>query len=175
MAIVEEVDAVLRSLHDVWDEDAVDEFDHALQAAARAIADGADDELILAAALHDLGHSPLFGEDWAEHHDCVARDWLTPRFGQRVGWLAGAHVAAKRYLVATDPGYVTTLSDTSVDTLDHQGGAGVDPAFVKHPWWADAVRLRRYDDAAKLPNGLGASVEDVIAIAKRVLNQHDRR
>ena len=54
---------LLRSLRGVWDEDAVDELDHALQAAARAIDDGADDELVLAAALHDLGHSPLFGDD----------------------------------------------------------------------------------------------------------------
>lgn len=41
----------------------------------------------------------------------MARDWLTPRFGDRVGWLAGAHVAAKRYLAATDPAYA--LSEVS--------------------------------------------------------------
>ena len=46
----------------MWDEEAVDELDHALQAAARAIDDGADDELVLASALHDLAHSPLFGD-----------------------------------------------------------------------------------------------------------------
>ena len=110
-----------------------------------------DDELVLAAALHDLAHSPLMGDVPAMQHDRVARDWLTPRFGERVGWLAGAHVAAKRYLVATDPDYATTLSDVSVDSLHHQGGAGVDPDFVGHPWWSDAIRLRRYDDAAKDP------------------------
>ena len=102
MAAVDEVGALLRSLHDVWDEDSVDELDHALQTAARAIDDGADDELVLAAALHDIAHSPLFGDVAAGRHDKVAQDWLTPRFGDRVGWLAGAHVAAKRYLVATD-------------------------------------------------------------------------
>src|SRR5918995_1162891 len=122
MPVVEEVGALLESLRGVWDEDAVDELDHALQAAARAVDDDADDELVLAAALHDVGHSPLFGEIATRHHDRVARDWLTPRFGERVGWLAGAHVAAKRYLVATDPHYVMTLSDVSVDSLHHQGG-----------------------------------------------------
>lgn len=76
MAILSEVEDVLRSLRDVWDEDAVD-------------------ELVLASALHDLGHSPLFGDDWKQHHGIMARTWLTPRFGARVGWLAGAHVAAK--------------------------------------------------------------------------------
>ena len=165
MALLSEVERVLRSLRDVWDEDAVDELDHALQAAARATEDGADDELVLATALHDLGHSPLFGDDWKQHHDTIARSWLTPRFGERVGWLAGAHVAAKRYLVSTDPEYASTLSDVSVDSLHHQGGAAVDPAFIDHPWWADALRLRRYDDAAKVPGAAGLSIEGVLAVA----------
>jgi predicted HD phosphohydrolase len=174
VTILSEVEDVLRSLRDVWDEDAVDELDHALQAAARAVEDDADDELVLASALHDLGHSPLFGDDWKQHHDTMARTWLTPRFGARVGWLAGAHVAAKRYLVATDPDYAAALSDVSVDSLHHQGGAAVDPAYVGHPWWADALRLRRYDDAAKVPRASGLSIEAVLDVAARVLRRSDR-
>ena len=169
MAVLDEVGHLLRSLRGVWDEDAVDELDHALQAAARARDDGADDELLLAAALHDLAHSPEFGDIAPQHHDRIAMEWLTPRFGDRVGWLAGAHVAAKRYLVATDPDYAATLSDVSVDSLHHQGGAHVDAAFVDHPWWLDALRLRRYDDAAKDPRGDAASIDEVLVIAKRVL------
>jgi len=174
VAIISEVDDVLRSLRNVWDEDAVDELDHALQAGARASEDGADDELVLAAALHDLGHSPLFGEGWKKHHDSMARTWLTPRFGERVGWLAGAHVAAKRFLVATDPDYAATLSDVSVDSLHHQGGAAIDAALTDHPWWADALRLRRYDDAAKIPHAPGLSIDDVLTVAGRVLRNIDR-
>jgi predicted HD phosphohydrolase len=173
MAAVDEVGAVLRSLCGVWDEDAVDELDHALQAAARAVEDGADDELVLATALHDVGHSPLFGEVAAARHDRVAKDWLTPRFGERVGWLAGAHVAAKRYLAATDPDYANMLSDVSIDSLQHQGGAGVDPTFVEHPWWPDALRLRHYDDDAKDPKASCASIDDVLAVAQRVLLQRN--
>lgn len=171
MAAVEEVGAVLRSLHGVWDEESVDELDHALQAAARAIDDGADAELVLAAALHDLAHSPMFGEVAAGRHDKVAQEWLAPRFGDRVGWLAGAHVAAKRYLVATNPDYATTLSDVSVDSLHHQGGAGADPSFTEHPWWPDALRLRRYDDAAKDPQAGASSIDDVLIVAERVVRQ----
>jgi predicted HD phosphohydrolase len=169
--VLDEVGHLLRSLRGVWDEEAVDELDHALQAAALARDDGADDELVLAAALHDLAHSPDFGEIAPHHHDRVAKEWLTPRFGERVGWLAGAHVAAKRYLVATDPDYATSLSDVSVDSLHHQGGAHVDPAFVDHPWWPDALRLRHYDDDAKDPRGVGASIDDVLCVAERVLVQ----
>ncbi|MGE2726377.1 HD family phosphohydrolase [Mycolicibacterium pulveris] len=171
MTVLDEVDELLRSLRGVWDEDVVDELDHALQSAAMALADDADDELVLAAALHDLAHSPLFGDVGSARHDRVARDWLTPRFGERVGWLAGAHVAAKRYLAATVPGYAATLSEVSVDSLQHQGGAGVDPAFVDHPWWADALRLRRYDDAAKDPHGAAVSIHEVMCVAERVLAQ----
>jgi predicted HD phosphohydrolase len=170
---VAEVDTVLRSLAGVWDEESVDELDHALQAAARAVEDGADDELVLAAALHDIAHSPLFGGVGTARHDAFARDWLTPRFGARVGWLAGAHVDAKRYLVATDPDYASTLTDASVDSLHHQGGAGVDADFVAHPWWSDALRLRRYDDAAKVPRARAAAIDDLLALAGRVLRQRD--
>jgi predicted HD phosphohydrolase len=169
---IEETAALLRSLRDVWDEEAVDELDHALQSAARAVEDGADDELVLAAALHDVAHSPLFDAP-NTRHDVVARDWLTPRFGARVGWLAGAHVAAKRYLVATDPAYGATLSPTSVQSLHAQGGAGTDDDLVAHPWWPDALRLRRYDDAAKDPAATGATIEHVLAIAERVWRQRD--
>ena len=171
MSAVVEVGSVLDSLHGVWDEDEVDELDHALQAADRAIKDGADDELVLASALHDLAHSPLLAGTAAAHHDQIARDWLTPRFGERVGWLAGAHVAAKRYLTATDPDYAGTLSPISVLSLQHQGGAAVDATFVEHPWWPDALRLRRYDDAAKVSGASAATIDDVLEVAGRVLRQ----
>jgi predicted HD phosphohydrolase len=175
MVVLSEVDGLLRSLRGVWDEGAVDELDHALQAAARAADDGADDELLLAAALHDLAHSPLVWDTRPSHHERIARDWLTPRFGERVGWLAGAHVAAKRYLMITDADYAATLSEVSILSLHHQGGPGVDPAFVDHPWWPDALRLRRYDDAAKEPGGAGLPIDEVLAVAERVLGQRISR
>ncbi len=168
MDLIDQVDELLGSLRGVWDEEAVDELDHALQAAARARDDGADDELVLAAALHDIAHSPLFGAVASDRHDRVAQQWLTPRFGARVGWLAGAHVAGKRYLAATDPHYAAGLSEVSVVSLRHQGGAGRDPVFVEHPWRDAALRLRRYDDAAKDPHGTGLSVGEVLEVAARV-------
>ena len=166
---------LLRSLRGVWDEVAVDEFDHATQSAARAIDDGADDELVLAAALHDIGHSPHLGGPAHPQHEAIARDWLTIRFGDRVGWLAGAHVAAKRHLVATEADYGQGLSSTSVTSLGAQGGARTDAAFADSPWWPDALRLRRYDDAAKVPGADGATVEEILAIARRVMLTREAR
>lgn len=170
MSVVTETAAVLESLRGLWDEESVDELAHALQSAQRALFDGADDELVLAAALHDIGRSPLV-ESHGHAHDKAAREWLTPRFGERVGWLAGAHVVAKRYLAATQPGYLDGLSGVSVATLHAQGGAAVDAAFTEHPWWSDALRLRRYDDAAKDPAAAGASTAEILAIAGRLAGQ----
>lgn len=171
VSIRDETAAVLRPLRGVWDEEAVDELDHALQCAARARDDDADDELVLAAALHDIGHSPLLGGPAVARHDRIAREWLTPRFGARVGWLAGAHVAAKRYLTATDPGYGEMLSAVSVTSLRHQGGPAVDPDLVANPWWFDALRLRRYDDAAKDPRAIGMPLNDILALAEQLARQ----
>lgn len=163
-----ETAAVLASLRGVWDEEAVDEWDHALQAAACAVADHADDELVLAAALHDIGHSPLLGGPGVNDHSGLARDWLTPRFGPRVGWLAGAHVAAKQHLAAVDRSYAAALTATSTVSLAEQGGPRLDPAFAAHPWCPDALRLRRYDDAAKDPEAEGAAPGYVLDLALKL-------
>lgn len=174
MSVLRETATLLESLRGVWDEEAVDELDHSLQAAARALDDGADDELVLAAAMHDVGHSPLFGcagDRPYRQHDATARDWLTARYGARVGWLAGCHVAAKRHLVASDPGYAAGLSATSVNSLAAQWGAATDADLTGHPWWPDALRLRRYDDAAKVPGAPAVGIDDVLTVAERVLGQ----
>jgi predicted HD phosphohydrolase len=166
--VIDETAALLASLHGIWDEVAVDELDHALQCGYLALHDGGDDELVLAGVLHDIGHSPLLGPAADHHHDKAARDWLTPRFGARVGWLAGAHVAAKQYLAATEDGYAAALSEVSTTSLTHQGGAGVEADITAHPWWSDAVQLRRCDDRAKVPGAPALSIREVLQIATRV-------
>ncbi|MDT5301412.1 MAG: hypothetical protein QOG79_4654, partial [Mycobacterium sp.] len=60
---------------------------------------------------------------------------------------------------------------TSVLSLHAQGGTDVDDAMTGHPWWLDALRLRRYDDAAKDPEAQGVTISDVLTIAKRVMEQ----
>ncbi|TQF67061.1 hypothetical protein FK531_15905 [Rhodococcus spelaei] len=71
--VLGETAALLSSLRGVFDEEWVDELDHALQAAGRASVNGADDELVLASALHDLGRSPLLAPAAEAPHDVVAR------------------------------------------------------------------------------------------------------
>jgi predicted HD phosphohydrolase len=73
--------------------------------------------------------------------------------GDRVAGLVGGHVAAKRYLLTTDPDYATRLSHRSEVTLGFQGGlmdASEVAAFEQRPDRDDLVALRRADDAAKV-------------------------
>lgn len=161
---VAEVESVLRSLAGLVDSgEAIDELAHALQAAGLAMSAGADDEVVVATLLHDIGRSPLLPEG---PHDAVAAAWLAPRLGARVAWLAGAHVQAKRWLAATDPAYA--LSAVSTTSLAAQGGATTSGLPLAHPWWPDAVALRQFDDRAKVPGAPEATLEVALEIVARV-------
>jgi phosphonate degradation associated HDIG domain protein len=132
---------------------------HALQAALLAEQEGGSAALITAALLHDIGHMVHdLGENPADQgiddrHEDLGEAWLAPRFGPEVTEPVRLHVAAKRYLCAAEPDYFARLSKDSVQSLALQGGpmsAGEMAAFEAIPYYEDAVRLRRYDDGAKV-------------------------
>ena len=139
-------------LHDVT------QLQHALQAAALAEAEGCSSALIAAALLHDVGHlvhdlgeNPA-GEGVDDRHEEVGRAWLGSIFGPEVTEPVRLHVAAKRYLCATEAGYSERLSPDSVLSLRLQGGPMTSAeagAFRALPHAEAAVRLRRFDEAAK--------------------------
>lgn len=133
---------------------------HMLQAAALAERDGAPGALVAAALLHDVGHftGTVTGRDLMRgtdnRHSEQGADWLAQWFGPEVTEPVRLHVDAKRYLCATEPGYLDQLSPASVYTLGVQGGpmAGEElAAFEGRPHAADACRVRRWDGAAKDP------------------------
>lgn len=151
----------------------VDQRAHALQCAAQAIDAGADDELVAAAALHDVGRAPSVGPRYPSlPHEAAGARWARPALGERVAWLVAAHVPAKRYLVATDAGYAAALSPASTHSLEVQGGPlsgrGLD-AFAAHPWCADAVALRRWDEGAKVPGAATPEPDDLVPWFERLL------
>ena len=170
-AVVQIVGALEALVGLPYDGEPVDQLQHALQCADLARRDGADPELVLAALLHDLARSPaVVGEPFdsgpVDHGEQGAR-WLAPLLGERVAELAAAHVEAKRYLVAVEPAYADGLSDVSTRTLQAQGGpmtAEEITAFERLPGWRDAVRLRRWDDAAKDPEAVVPGIEAYVSV-----------
>lgn len=137
----------------------VTQLEHALQTALLAEQDGGDDELVTACLLHDLGHllqelgeSPtLKGVD--DLHQYAAIPFLRGLFGDRVLGSIQLHVDAKRWLCATQPEYCAALSPDSRRSLVLQGGAfAPDEAatYIVRPGAEAAVRLRRWDDLAKV-------------------------
>lgn len=141
----------------------VSQFEHAAQAAELAGRDGYDAEVQIAAFLHDIGHmlptddpAELMDDFGRRDHEGVAADWLRQRgFSDKVGILIENHVNAKRYLTYKNPAYFAALSDASLQTLAFQGGpmaADEAEAFEKNPYFDLILRMRRWDEAAKLQN-----------------------
>lgn len=131
---------------------------HSLQCAALAAARGEPLALVSAALLHDYGHV-MHDEEHAAargrdmRHEVIAADYLSRWFGSEVTEPIRLHVPAKRYLCATEPSYYGTLSAGSVRSMKVQGGAfspAESTAFRNSPHATEAVRLRRWDDEAKI-------------------------
>ncbi|HEY3682660.1 MAG TPA: HD domain-containing protein [Streptosporangiaceae bacterium] len=167
-----ELAALLDGLRDLpYGGEPVDQHAHAMQAAALAVHASADDELVLAAALHDIGRAGPVRRAYAGPHEAAGGAFARRYIGERVAWVIEQHVPAKRYLVATDAAYADRLSPASVRSLHVQGGP-MTPAeadhFATHPWAGDAVDLRLWDDAAKLPGDPGLPVARLLDILARV-------
>jgi len=166
--------------NEMYDE-VVTEREHALQAAQLAEESGADDATVAAALLHDVGRLLI---DWDtpegefvaadRAHDRVGERYLQGLFGPEVTAPVGMHVAAKRYLCATDPGYLAILSPVSVRSLEVQGGP-MSPeevaALEQRPGWEAGVQLRRWDDQAKLVDAKTKQVDDHRPLLERLVQR----
>ena len=155
--------AALAMLADLFDSPAMGEAygedisirAHMLQCAELAVARGLGEEIAAAALLHDIGWG-MGGwglEGWGDdRHEHIAADLLEPLLGAAVAMPVRLHVAAKRYLVTTEPDYAARLSTASRGTLARQGGrmsARECAAFATEPHFASAIALRHIDDAGK--------------------------
>ena len=161
---------------------------HMLQTAELAAEAGAAPPLLVACLLHDVGH---FGTDYPLnfdnethshmqtasqdlHHEEAGASMLTPFFEPDVIEPIRLHVAAKRYLCATDPEYAVQLSTTTYHTLGLQGGIMDDQkveAFLGLPYSSDAVQLRRWDDAAMTANRSVPGLEHYMDLLEKQLIQ----
>jgi predicted HD phosphohydrolase len=160
----------------------VSQLEHALQCADLAEAAGADEDLVLACLLHDVGRfaaDPALITDKIRpgttaagargHHD-VGADLIAPWVSDRTAFCVRMHADAKRFLCTTDAAYRELLSPASKRTLVIQGGlmtAAEVTAFAAHPWCADAVALRRWDDEAKVPGKRTTPLAEREALLRR--------
>lgn len=126
-----------------------------------AEAEGLDDEIVVGALLHDIGHfTSEFGsftmEDTEDrYHEEAGAKVLGPFFPSVVIDCVLHHVAAKRYLCATSADYFAKLSEASVHSLGLQGGpmsAEEVAEFEKNKNLEKIVKVRYLDDAGKDPD-----------------------
>ena len=155
---VDELLALLARGAEVYDEPDVDALSHALQCGAILRREQPDDlELAVAGLVHDI--SDIADPHDHRDHDRRGAALVQPLLGDRVAALVGAHVIAKRYLVATDAHYRASLSARSVATLADQGDALADPELARDPDFDAMLSLRRADDRAKDTDVVVAGLE----------------
>ena len=156
----------------------VSQIEHMSQAAQLAMAEGVDDEVVLAAFFHDIGH--LCGQGGANmggygvvSHERLGADYLRRAgFSERLAKLVEYHVQAKRYLTFSQPDYYARLSEASRRTLGYQGGvmsAEEACAFEHDPLCAVSLRLRHWDEQAKEMHVPVLDLELLKAKARQVL------
>ncbi len=159
-----------------YDGEPVSHLEHALQCARLAKRAGADDALVVAALLHDIGHlaSGLPGTPSAagidDRHEALGAALLARWFPADVVEPVRLHVQAKRCLAA-NPSYLEALSADSRRSLALQGGPmddGERVCFAALPHAKQALRLRRWDDAAKQPHAALPTLDACWAVVRRV-------
>jgi len=142
-----------------YDGEPVSQSSHMIQCAMLAMEEG-DMDITIGALLHDIGHllkhimrtEPManFG---VVNHEGIGAAYLKERgFPEKVCAIVANHVAAKRYLVATDELYAMKLSPASKETLKWQGGPMDDDevtAFKQQPFFNDIIKVRLWDEQAK--------------------------
>ena len=106
----------------------VDRLDHSLQSASRAYRDGAEEEMVVAALLHDIG------DLLAPHnHSEMAAAVLRPYVTERTYWVVRQHGLFQSYYYA-----------------HHRGGdRNARDRYLDHPWYQDAVDFcHRWDQSS---------------------------
>ena len=106
----------------------VDRLEHSLQSATRAYRDDADEEMVVAALLHDIGDllSP-------HNHSELAAAVLRPYVSERTYWIVRQHGLFQSYYYAHHFGNDRNVRDRYID----------------HPWYQDAVDFcHRWDQSS---------------------------
>jgi phosphonate degradation associated HDIG domain protein len=174
--IVREIAQLLtRHGGDAYFGEEVTQLQHALQCAYLAVQHDADESLVAAALLHDIGHLLPKTDASQEDHERQGACWLQPYFPLSVTEPISLHVPAKRYLCATVPDYLIGLSRASLESLNRQGGPMSNNevrTFERHPYYRAALLMRRWDDAAKTPRLSVPPLVTYLPLLKNLSRKH---
>ena len=126
----------------------VDRLEHSLQSATRAHRDGADEEMVVAALLHDIGDllSPF-------NHSEMAAAVLRPYVSEKTYWIVGHHGLFQSYYFA-----------------HHSGGdRNARDAYRGHPWYQDTVDFcQRWDQSSFDPDYESLPLEFFEPMVRRI-------
>ena len=158
----------------------VSQLEHMSQSAQLAIQEGYDDEVVLAAFFHDIGHICVkknpennMGGYGVRSHEKIGADYLREKgFPERMAKLVENHVQAKRYLTLKYPAYLNNLSEASKRTLEFQGGIMTPTeaeAFENDPLFELSIKMRQWDELAKEKNIPVLKLDDLKERARRIL------
>lgn len=157
---------------------------HMLQGATMAEKSREPDEIIIGTLLHDIGHfTSEFGtfsmEDTEDrYHEDAGAAVLEQFFPKIITDCCRHHVAAKRYLCATDPGYFQKLSTASIHSLNLQGGPMSEAElkdFEKNPNLKKILKVRLYDDAGKIPDMITPSFWHFAPLVQKMVDSHSSK
>lgn len=126
----------------------VDRLEHSLQSATRAYRDGAEEEMVVAALLHDIG------DLLAPHnHSEMAAAVLRPYVSERTYWIVRQHGLFQSYYYA-----------------HHMGGdRNARDRYIDHPWYQDAVDFcHRWDQSSFDPEYDSLPLEFFEPMVRRV-------
>lgn len=178
--------ATLQQLLDLFEKhgddtygEGVTQLQHALQCAALAQLASADDALVAAVLLHDVGHFIIGAapENVAPNirHEQLGAEFLTRLFDEDVTAPIALHVTAKRYQCTHRPDYQNALSAASKRSLKQQGGllsASEYEAFIVEPHFDAAMKLRAWDDSGKLSDAEIPCLQHYMPLLEGLLKQH---
>ena len=157
---------------------------HMLQEATMAEQSRGPDEIIIGTLLHDIGHFiSEFGtfsmEDTeGRYHEDAGAAVLEQFFPKIITDCCRHHVAAKRYLCATDPEYFQKLSTASIHSLNLQGGPMSEAElkdFEKNPNLKKILKVRLYDDAGKIPDMITPSFWHFAPLVQKMVDSHSSK
>jgi len=149
----------------------VTQLEHVILAANEAKNNNEENDIIISALLHDIGHqlvkNPL--EKMLDNdgnclgivsHENVGADFLKlHNFNDTVVSYVRNHVAIKRYLCYKDKNYFNNLSESSKQTLLQQNGIMTEEEAkcyenINKDYLENMIKVRKYDDLGKDKNKL---------------------